>query len=119
MCLTVPYIPPNELTVIFWSGAAFANHVNHKTQGGWLLGFTSTKCHLGKMFLGLALDGSHIAFPALSGGASQSYTSASGVAEWSEALDSPFSLREIDDVLKRRAPIGITDCRSCMITLYA
>ena len=51
------------------------------------------------------------------GGESQSYASASGVAEWcllilAEALDSPFSLREIDEVLKRRAPIGITDCRS-------
>ena len=41
----------------------------------------------------------------------------SGVAEWcllilAEALDGPFSLRDVDSVLRRRAPIGMTDCRS-------
>ena len=43
MELTVPYIPPRELTVAFWSDAAFANHVDHKTQGGWFVSLTSDK----------------------------------------------------------------------------
>ena len=39
------------------------------------------------------------------------------MAEWSllllaECLDGPFSLEESLDMLKRRPPIGITDCRS-------
>ena len=33
MKLTVPYIHPKDLTIAFWSDAAFANHVDHKTQG--------------------------------------------------------------------------------------
>ena len=34
MTMRVPYIPPEKLTVVFWSDAAFANHVDHRTQGG-------------------------------------------------------------------------------------
>ena len=38
--ITVPFIPPEELTICFWSDAAFANAVNHRTQGGWIVGLT-------------------------------------------------------------------------------
>ena len=30
----------------------------------------------------------------------------------SEAIDGPFSLADVDQVLKRRSPIGVSDCRS-------
>ena len=51
------------------------------------------------------------------GGESQSYATALGVAEWcllslAKALDSPFNLRAINEVLTRRSPIRIIDCRS-------
>ena len=42
---------------------------------------------------------------------------ASGIAEWTllvlaEALDGPYSLSDVDTVLRRRKPVGISDCRS-------
>ena len=51
------------------------------------------------------------------GGESQTYASATGIAEWcllllAEALDGTFSLRDVDTVLLRRSPLGMTDCRS-------
>ena len=39
--IRVPFIDPEELTVCFWSDAAFANSSEHKTQAGWVMGFTS------------------------------------------------------------------------------
>lgn len=50
-------------------------------------------------------------------GESQSFCMASGIAEWSllllsEGLDGPFCLADVNEVLKRRIPIGVSDCRS-------
>ena len=50
-------------------------------------------------------------------GEAQCFSSASGIAEWcmlilSEALDGSFSLQNVDEVLQRRSPIGMSDCRS-------
>ena len=50
-------------------------------------------------------------------GEAQSFAMASGIAEWTllvlaEALDGPYSLSDVDDVLRRRKPVGISDCRS-------
>eukprot|EP00435_Cladocopium_sp_Y103_P016924 s2219_g4.t1 len=121
MTMRVPYIPPDKLTVVFWSDAAFANHVDHRTQGGWLLGLTSKDMSSGVDVPLSCIGWKSYRLPRVVsstlGGESQSYASASGVAEWcllilAEALDSPFSLRAIDEVLTRRSPIGITDCRS-------
>ena len=39
--MRVPFIPPYQLTICFWSDAAFANGEDHKTQGGWLMSLTS------------------------------------------------------------------------------
>ena len=121
MTMRVPYIPPEKLTVVFWSDAAFANHVDHRTQGGWLLGLTNKDMSVGDDVPLSCIGWKSYRLPRVVsstlGGESQSYASASGVAEWcllilAEALDSPFSLRAIDEVLTRRSPIGITDCRS-------
>ena len=50
-------------------------------------------------------------------GEAQSFAVASGIAEWTllvlaEALDGPYSLSDVDTVLRRRKPVGISDCRS-------
>ena len=45
--IQVPFIPLEELTLCFWSDAAFANSTELRTQGGWLVAFTSSKIHLG------------------------------------------------------------------------
>lgn len=50
-------------------------------------------------------------------GEAHSFAVASSIAEWTllvlaEALDGPFSLSEVDLVLQRRKPVGVSDCRS-------
>ena len=50
-------------------------------------------------------------------GEAQAFSTAAGVCEWmllmmAECLDGPFILEEAEDVLLRRSPIGMTDCRS-------
>ena len=121
MKLKVPYVPPKDLTVALWSDAAFANHIDHKTQGGWLLALTSREMSKGSDVPLSCLGWKSYRLPRVvsstMGGESQSFASASGVAEWcllilAEAIDGPFSLRDTDQVLKRRQPIGMTDCRS-------
>eukprot|EP00435_Cladocopium_sp_Y103_P013790 s2127_g3.t1 len=121
LLMRVPYIPPEELTICFWSDAAFANNDDHKTQGGWLIGLTSKHMSSGMDVPVHCIGWKSYKLPrvvasTLSGEA-QAFATASGMAEWSllllaECLDGPFRLEGSLDVLKRRPPIGITDCRS-------
>ena len=121
MTITVPYISPEKLTVVFWSDAAFANLLNHRTQGGWLVGLTDKSMSSGEDVPLSCIGWKSYKLPRVVsstlGGQAQSFSSASGIAEWSllilaEALDGPFDLRHVDIILHRRPPIGITDCRS-------
>ena len=108
LTITVPYIPLQDLTVVFWSDAAFANTLSMKTQDGWLLAFTSK-----------AFSQGHDVPIHCIGWRSYRLPRVAGIAEWmllvlvlSEAVDGPFSLADVDQVLKRRSPIGVSDCRS-------
>ena len=119
--IRVPYIPPKELTLCFWSDAAFANSDDHTTQAGWLLAFTSRQLSSGADVPVHCVGWKSYKLPrvvssTLSGEA-QAFATASGMAEWcllllAECLDGQFSLEQSTEVLKRRPPVGITDCRS-------
>ena len=119
--MRVPYVPPEKLTVCFWSDAAFANSSGHKTQGGWVLSLTSKDINVGEDVPIHCMAWKSYKLPrvvssTLSGEA-QAYAAASGMAEWSllllaECMDGPFRLENTVEVLRRRKPIGITDCRS-------
>ena len=119
--IVVPYVHPNDLTVVFWSDAAFANTLSMKTQGGWLVAFTSKEFSSGQDVPVHCTGWRSYRLPrvvssTLSGEA-QSFAVASGIAEWlllmvAEGLDGQFSLTDVDQVLKRRKPIGVSDCRS-------
>ena len=119
--LRVPYIPAEQLTICFWSDAAFANNDDHKTQGGWLMGLTANDIRFGKDVPLHCMAWKSYKLPrvvasTLSGEA-QAFATASGMAEWcllllAECLDGPFDLENALEVLKRRSPVGITDCRS-------
>eukprot|EP00435_Cladocopium_sp_Y103_P051731 s413_g16.t1 len=119
--IKVAFIDPAELTVCFWSDAAFANAADHKTQGGWLMALTSkqfadgTDCPVS--FVGWKSYRLPRVVSSTLAGEAQCFSSASGIAEWcmlilSEALDGPFSLDTVDDILQQRSPIGMSDCRS-------
>ena len=119
--IKVPYIPLDELTVCFWSDAAFANSSELKTQGGWLVAFTSTKIKQGEDVPVFCFSWKSYRLPRVvsstMGGEAQAFATASGVCEWlclmlAECIDGPFSLRDLDQVLLRRNPVGISDCRS-------
>ena len=119
--IRVPFIAPEELTLCFWSDAAFANTTELKTQGGWLVGFTSNKMKQGLDVPVHCFAWKSYRLPRVvsstMGGEAQAFSTASGMCEWvalmtSECLDGPFLLEEADQVLLKRPPIGMTDCRS-------
>eukprot|EP00435_Cladocopium_sp_Y103_P063678 s612_g25.t1 len=119
--IKVPYIAPDELTLCFWSDAAFANTTELKTQGGWIVAFTSNRMSKGEdvpvfCFAWKSYRLPRVVSSTLSGEA-QAFATASGVCEWislmvSEALDGVFSLEDAESVLLRRKPLGMSDCRS-------
>ena len=105
----------------FWSDAAFANSSEHKTQAGWVMGFTSKNMSKGDDVPVHCIGWKSYKLPRVVastlGGEAQAFSSASGIAEWTllllaEGLDGVFDLSEVSDVLLRRSPIGMTDCRS-------
>ena len=119
--IRVPFIDPQDLTVCFWSDAAFANSSEHKTQAGWIMGLTSKEMSKGSDVPVHCIGWKSYKLPRVVastlGGESQAFASASGIAEWTlllvaEGLDGVFDLSEVSDVLQRRSPIGMTDCRS-------
>eukprot|EP00435_Cladocopium_sp_Y103_P064168 s612_g25.t2 len=117
--IKVPYIAPDELTLCFWSDAAFANTTELKTQGGWIVAFTSNRMSKGEdvpvfCFAWKSYRLPRVVSSTLSGEA-QAFATASGVCEWislmvSEALDGVFSLEDAESVLLRRKPLGMSDC---------
>ena len=119
--ITVPYIPPSEITAVFWSDAAFANTESLHTQGGWMLALAPRSFSLGEDVPIHCMSWRSYRLPrvvssTLSGEA-QSFAVASSIAEWTllvlaEALDGPYNLSDVDLVLKRRKPVGVSDCRS-------
>lgn len=119
--ITVPFISPQDLTVAFWSDAAFANTQSLHTQGGSLMAMTSRSFSAGEDVPIHCMSWRSYRLPrvvssTLSGEA-QSFAVASSIAEWillvlAEGLDGPFPLSDVDTVLRRRKPVGVSDCRS-------
>ena len=119
--IRVPFISPNELTLCFWSDAAFANTDELETQGGWLVGFTSDRMRQGTdvpvhWFAWKSYRLPRVVSSTM-GGEAQAFSTASGMCEWislmlAECLDGSFLLEDAESVLLRRKPIGMTDCRS-------
>eukprot|EP00435_Cladocopium_sp_Y103_P054627 s220_g17.t2 len=120
LSLSFKPISPEALTVVCHSDAAFANVGNH-TQAGYVIGFTDQSLNDAEMVpwnpvvwrsfrLSRAVSSTLAA-------ESQAMSIASGTVEWlmlilGELLDGPFSVRQANDVLKRRAPLLVTDCKS-------
>ena len=107
----------------FWSDAAFADANDLKTQGGWLVGMTSTDFHQGADCPLSCVGWKSYKLPRVVAstlaGEAQSFASASGIAEWCNAPASRglrrtsfFQLSQVEEVLRRRDHVGITDCKS-------
>ena len=120
LSLTFKSIPVDELTIVCHSDAAFANVGTH-TQAGHILAFTSKHLQDGKVTWWCpATWRSHKLSRAVSStlaAESQSMSIATGTVEWmslilTECLDGSFSMHECRDMLARRPPLIVTDCKS-------
>ena len=120
LCLTFKTIKPEDLTVVCHSDAAFAN-VGEHTQAGFVVAFTESKLQDGHESQWCpAVWRSHRLTRAVGStlaAEAQSMCIASGTAEWillllAEVLDGPLDVRSCRDVLKRRRPLLVTDCKS-------
>ena len=112
LTIRVPYIPLAELTTCFWSDAAFANSSELKTQGGWIVAFTSDKMRQGADVPIHCFSWKSYRLPRVvsstMGGESQSFSTAAGVCEWvmlmlAECLDGPFLLEHADEGVTSRS----------------
>ena len=101
--------------------AAYANATEHKTQAGNLIAFTHENLNEGHEANWTPACWRSYRLPrvvnsTLSGEA-QAFSTASGTVEWimlliAEAIDGPFDLRTVNEVLTRRKPILVVDCKS-------
>ena len=118
--ITFEPIAPDKLTLVCHSDAAFAN-VGQHTQAGHIIAFCSKELQDGHLVQWVpATWRSHKLSRAVSStlaAESQSMSVASGTVEWlllvlTEVLDGKFPMRECRDVMSRRPPILVTDCKS-------
>lgn len=125
--ITFPPINPQDITVVCHSDAAFANRGNH-TQAGFIVGFTESKLQDGiEAYWCPAAWKSYKLARAMNStlaAESQALSTATGTVEWillllAEILDGPLNVRTCRDVLKRRKPIVVTDCKSLYDHLHS
>lgn len=119
LCILFEPIDPDKLTIACHSDTAFSN-VGEHTQAGTSSLSPRNLCKMGLKPNGYPLHGAvinlELLVAALAAG-SQAFCTASGSVEWlslmlAEILDGDLILRERGDVLKRRPPILVTDCKS-------
>lgn len=113
-------IKPSDLTLCCHSDAAWANVGNH-TQAGFVIGFTEKKLQDGAVATWVPAAWRSYKLPravnsTLSAEA-QSLATATGTVEWlslliSELLDGPTPARKCREMLSKRPPLFITDCKS-------
>ena len=118
--ITFQPVDPKALTVVCHSDAAWAN-VGAHTQAGYIIGFTHSDLQQAhevswtpacwKSYrLSRAVNSTLAA-------ESQAMSTATGSVEWillllSEILDGPLDVRACREVLRKRRPILVTDCKS-------
>ena len=118
--ITFKPIPVQNLTVVCHSDAAFANVGDH-TQAGFVIAFTDKALNDSVMshwnpVVWRSFKLSRAVSSTLAAEA-QSMAVATGTVEWlslivSELLEGPFDLRSCRNVMQKRPPIVITDCKS-------
>ena len=113
-------IPLSELTLVCHSDAAFANVGTH-TQAGFIIAFTQKQLNDGKVCCWNPVTWKSYKLPrAVSStlsAESQAMSTATGTVEWlnlllAETLDGAFDVRSYNQVLSKRPPIVVTDCKS-------
>lgn len=118
--ITFKPIPLSELSLVCHSDAAFANVGTH-TQAGFIIAFTQKQLNDGKLCAWNPVTWKSYKLPrAVSstlGAESQAMSTATGTVEWlslllAETLDGPFDVRSYQQVLSKRPPIVVTDCKS-------
>ena len=118
--ITFKPIPLDELSLVCHSDAAFANVGTH-TQAGFIIAFTQKSLNDGHLCSWNPVTWKSYKLPrAVSStlsAESQAMSTATGTVEWlslllAETLDGPFDVRAYHQVLSKRPPIVVTDCKS-------
>ena len=118
--ITVRAVDWEDLSIVFHSDAGFGNAAQNKTQAGYILAFSESGLSRNlpstwSPFCWKSYKMSRVVSSTLAG-ETQSYATASGIAEWmslmvSEARKGWFDLRVCEDHLKEVPIIGVTDCK--------
>ena len=125
--ITFKPIPLEQLTLVCHSDAAWANVGTH-TQAGYVIGFTQQCLQDGKVATWCpATWRSYKLSRAVSStlaAESQALSIASSTVEWlllllAETIDGPLEITKCRDVLARRRPILVTDCKSLYDHLHS
>ena len=126
--ITVKHIPWEDLALVFHSDAGFGNATGNKTQAGYMLAFTDKHLEADQQaawspFLWKSYKMSRVVASTLAG-ETQSFATASGVAEWvslmiAEINKGPFDLRTCEDHLRDIAVTGVTDCKSLYDAIHS
>ena len=120
-------IEPSRITLVCHSDAAFANRGNH-TQAGYIIGFTDISLQDGQETTWCPAAWKsyrlHRAVSSTLSAESQALAVATGTTEWimlmlAEIFDGPLTIRTCRDVLKRRRPIIVTECKSLYDHLHS
>eukprot|EP00435_Cladocopium_sp_Y103_P026818 s1587_g6.t1 len=125
--LTFSPIALDELTVVCHSDAAWANLGTH-TQAGYIIGFTERQLQEGQVSTWCPVTWKSYklsrAVSSTLAAESQAMSVASSTVEWlllllAESLDGPLDVRNCRDVLSRRRPVLVTDCKSLYDHLHS
>eukprot|EP00435_Cladocopium_sp_Y103_P043787 s1055_g12.t1 len=125
--LTFSPIDLEELTVVCHSDAAWANLGTH-TQAGYIIGFTQKCLQEGQVATWCPVTWKSYklsrAVSSTLAAESQAMSTASSTVEWlllllAETLDGPLDIRNCRDVLSKRRPVLVTDCKSLYDHLHS
>ena len=126
--ITFKPIEPKNLTVVCHSDAAFANRGHHTQAGYIILGLTETKLQDAEEAIWCPVAWRSFklqrAVSSTLAAESQALAVATGTLEWvllmlAEIFDGPLTIRPCRDVLQRRKPIVVTDCKSLYDHLHS
>ena len=126
--ITVKSIPWDQLSIVFHSDAGFGNASGNKTQAGYVVAFTDRNLEKGlpaqwSPITWKSYKMSRVVASTLAG-ETQSFVTASGVAEWlslmiAEVNNPNFDIRDCAEYLRSTPITGITDCKSLYDAIHS
>ena len=128
VCITIKSIPWDQISIMFHSDAGFGNAAENKTQAGYFVAFTDRSLEKDQQAPWSPVCWKSYRMPRVVAstlaGETQSFVTASGLAEWmalmvAEFNHSDFDVRACQDHLRETPITGITDCKSLFDSIHS